>query len=332
MRGHRASGLVAALAACVLLASVGIARAGTLTVAISGDDLVFTWDTGPDDLLRGTSPDDLRPWLSAVVSPLTVPMENAPRGEDAWYRLASGSNLALRLERTFDAAGPVMPFTYPITIPAVPAIRTMHGLFAAWPELVEIVRIGPPPARRPIAASRTPWGILGDDEPLPRALYVVFGRPTTVTIVGAEVDPDPGITPDELQSQPAGVPPHARWLTLFELACGERGVDWQDVNGDDMPDQCGRDTNGDGLLDSGLVAGRDPAVGFFPGTIRLTAHRPTSPPFFGIYYRTIYVSIRSDGTHVFGAASGDNVTLARGEAVFGDVAYMLLNARRPPTW
>ena len=112
--------LAAALLAAALLAAALPAGAARLQVAADGPDLVFTWDTGRDDLLRGTAPDALGPWLPGVSSPVRVPGENALRGEDAYYALASGSNMAFRIERSYPSViGPGGPFLnlYYVSLP-----------------------------------------------------------------------------------------------------------------------------------------------------------------------------------------------------------------------
>lgn len=309
------------------------AAAQTLDVAIDGDDLVFTWGGGTDDLLRGTEPDGLTPWMPSVTSPLRVPGENALRGENAWYRLASGSNIAFRVEvfvpRHFPTR-PDWPCMTPLTLADRRQVVTARDLLDLWPTLVEVqwwdVDAG-------IHRGVTRYGseILGPDTPLPGhgGIMVAFSEDTTVTIVGSGDPSAPGITEEELRDRflyggAAGVlpvPPHARWDGAYELLCGEQGVDWQDDDLDGRPDTaCGRDTDGDGAPDTGLWAGEHTVgvSGYADGrACTLRAHAQVAEDIFGQFV-------------IFGSS----FPLVPGYGVLfeGDYEATLNTPFRPPTW
>ena len=270
-------------AACFALCCAS-APAAILDVVADGDDLVFTWDTGaPDDLLRGTTPDDLRPWLPAVTSPHRVVGENALRGEHAFYRLASGSNMGFRIERTFIATpNPdslwfvLRQGVHPTTMPERRVHLTARDLFSAWPALLEVVWWDALDIRWESAARHGAL-VIGDTDPLPRhgGVGLVFAQDTTTTLVGSHDDSYAGPSEADLKGvepyetfwgTPPGpsartnitvlpVPYHVRWSSAYELLCGERGVDWQDADADTLPDACGTDLDGDGTKDTGLWGG-----------------------------------------------------------------------------
>jgi hypothetical protein len=245
------------IAAALLAALATSAPAATLDVAASGDDLVFTWDAGADDLLRGTTPDNLLPWLPAVTSPLLVPGENAIRGENAFYRLASGSNMGMRVERTFTVADPERPWAVPTTLPQRRTLVTALDLFARWPTLTEVVWMG---NGSPHGASRVGGRTIGELGTLPshRGVWLAFSTTTTVTLVGSHDDADPGLTVDELLAYGyvgvLPIPADSLAASAAEILCGERGVDWFDADADGLPDACGRDLDADGRPDTGLWA------------------------------------------------------------------------------
>ena len=273
-------GRCASHARCVSLVLVALAlvtaapesvRAGLLDVAVDGDDLVFTWDTGTDDLLRGTTPDALAPWLTFVSSPLRVPNENLLRGENAFYRLASGSNMAYRVEKTFTVDIPGKPWGVPTTLPERHAYGSAFGLLTAWPSLVEVAWYVDP-VLWPVdwkSATRVGPTLLGFDESLPvhGGVYLSFGATTTVTIVGSSDPAFAGLDATDVATEQypsfgpvMPIPPDGRWQDSWQILCGERGSDWFDVDGDGLPDECGRDLDGDGWPDTGFWPG-PPAPG-----------------------------------------------------------------------
>lgn len=243
------------------LLSGGTARAALLDVAPSGDDLTFTWDTpGPDTILRGTAPDALTPWLVGVTSPVTVPGENAVRGEHAFYKLESGSNWAYRIERTFVVSDPTDIAGYVMTLPERNAWPTSFALFDTYPTLVDLswhyIDTG---VRR--SAARFGARVMGHDEPLPRdsGVFVAFSQTTTITIVGSEDPSYPGVPLPYIPTFSSvntllPVQPYVRHGSLLEVACGLRDIDWQDLDGNGWPDTCGTDLDGDGAWDTGLIA------------------------------------------------------------------------------
>lgn len=249
---------ITGIAILVLLA--GTLQAGTLDATVDGDDIVLTWDTGTDDLLRGTTPDALAPWLTFVTSPLRVPNENVLRGENAFYRLASGSNMAYRIERTYTVDLPGKPWAVATTLPERHAYVTSFGLLRAWPTLVEI-NWWDSARQLPMAASNAGVALVGHDVPLPRhgGVWLAFGETTTVTIVGSSDPTFAGIVQGDIWGNPGGVPlpvpPDGRWQDSWQILCGERDSDWFDVDGDGFPDECGRDVDGDGWPDTGLWGG-----------------------------------------------------------------------------
>lgn len=278
-----------AAASCLLvlwaMALGADARAATLDVAEDGADLVFTWDTGvAENLLRGTSPDNLLPWMVSVSSPLRVPGENLLRGEDAYYRLASGSNMAYRIERTFDVPDPVRPIAYAVTLPERHAFTTAFDLFQKWPTLMNVMWIDGPQGRWE-SATREPGGLLiGDDEPIPRhgGALLEFASATALTLVGASDDGYAGIVPGDFSwsLNVLAIPPDSRRLRVIDILCGDPGVDWFDVDGDGKPDECGTDSNADTLPDSGLYAGTTlTLVGLTPPDDYVAVVRTTIPPF-----------------------------------------------------
>lgn len=257
-------------------------RAAVLDVAEDGADLVFTWDTGTDNLLRGTSPDNLQPWLTFVSSPLRVPNENLLRGEDAFYRIASGSNMAYRIERTFDVPDPVRPLQYAVTLPERHAFTTAFDLLQRWPTLLEIIWIDGPQSRWE-SATRKPDGLpIGDDEPVPQhgGVWLAFTTTTTLTLVGSSDDTLAGVVIGDFFGgvNVLAVPPDSRRLRVVDILCGAPGVDWFDINGDGNPDECGTDTDGDTLPDTGLYAGTSlTLVGLLPPDDYLAMVRDTFP-------------------------------------------------------
>jgi hypothetical protein len=266
LEGRRLASFGHALAACLAVGlglSAGPASAATLDVAPAGADLVFTWDTGRDDLLRGTTPDNLLPWQVGVTSPLLVPGENALRGEHAFYRLASGSNMAYRIERTFLVDDPIHPTPIPTTLPERRSYDTATELLLAWPTLQEVtwwdLTTGRQRGGARVAGVMFDVGAL-----LPRhgGVALTFSADTTITLVGSHDDTYGGPTVDDLGPRFSNrdvkllpVPPHVRAEALWELLCGEPGLDWRDDDGDTNPDACGRDLDLNGTRDTGLWTG-----------------------------------------------------------------------------
>jgi hypothetical protein len=261
----------------------GPALPATLDVTAEGDDLVFAWDAGTDDLLRGATPDDLRPWLTTVSSPLRVPGENALRGGNAYYRLASGSNMGFRIERTFYVDPSQGQCLFWTTLPMRRAIGASFELLNAWPTLTQVVWWDSA-SLIPRAAVRFGATVIGDDLPLPAhgGVFLAFAETTTLTLVGSHDDTWTGITSTDLGDGSRtgfgvlAVPYHVRWSTDLELLCGTQGVDWLDVDADGLPDECGRDLDGDGRPDTGLWRGADGititrydvAAGYCRGAVR----------------------------------------------------------------
>jgi len=83
----------ASLALPALFAAALPAAAGVLDAAADGDDLLFTRDTDPDDVLRGTAREALVPWMSGVASQ-----------QDACDAVAGVDREALRGSRLVQAA------------------------------------------------------------------------------------------------------------------------------------------------------------------------------------------------------------------------------------
>lgn len=317
--------LVLLLPVALPLALPGVATAQTLDVEPAGagdDDLRFTWTSGTDDLLRGTSPDALTPWLTMVDSPLVVPGENALGAGDAWYRLASGSNMAFRLERDVTVDGE--PTLVPISLPERRADVTGCEVLARYPAASQVLWYDGNDQRRE-ACGRIDGMLLGDDEPLPPhgGVFVNFTESTTVRLVGSS-DPSVGwrvIDFEEARDVPLGVPANARLLSGFELLCGEKGIDWIDSDGDTFPDECGMDRDGDGRTDTGAWA----SLG------RMTLGGAPLPTGLG------FGSVRGDIDPLLGGVqvAGEDFVLVPGEAVLGSVAPpsdAVNDGFRPPTW
>lgn len=255
MRAWRAG----AIAVVLLLAWTGSTRAATLDVVDEGDDLVFTWDSGlPDDLLRGTTPDNLTPWLAGVTSPLRVPGENVVRGENAYYRLASGSNMAFRIERTFEPPSLVDNLLRPppATLPERRQSLDAAALFARWPTLTEVLWYDGSQARYESLSRLADGSLIGDAETLPPhgAVWLGFDSTTTVTLVGSADDSYPGPELADLSAPDAllAIPLDSRRWRALDVLCGDPGVDWFDADGDGLPDECGTDSDADGRPDTGL--------------------------------------------------------------------------------
>jgi hypothetical protein len=325
------------LALAALLAAAQPAEAGVLDAAADGDDVVFTWDTGPDDLLRGTSPDALVPWMSGVASPLRVPGENALGRGDSYYRLASGSNMAWRIELSVEAGTPEEPVVIPVSLPERRAAVTAFQVLEEHPEVVEVIWWDGLDQRHEHVA-RAPAGFLiGDDEALPHhgGAWLALPAPATVRLVGSdepadagwlERDVEPGL-PDGVAV--LGLTPGSRWLRGFELLCGEEGADWFDDDGDGRPDDCGRDLDGDGSRDTGLWGDGEPFQVL--GLLRVDARTGLIDAFAAVQV-TPFDPDRA-------IATGLDFTLRRGEGVAVDVdawsgaSGLQPNVPfRPPTW
>lgn len=325
--------MTAAVAAAALALHSGARAQSVLDARAEAADVVLTWDTGPDDLLRGTAPDDLRPFLASVASPLRLVGENVLRGEHAFYRLASGSNMAFRVERTFPVADPSWPILLPSTLPERRAWTLPSELFAAWPTLTEAAWYDGAQQRWE-SLSRIGGLLLGDDEPVPRhgGVWLAFSETTTVTLVGSHDDAyaGPGIADllpvaNPLRWAAVPVPYHADLATAFEVLCGREGVDWVDSDADGRPDECGTDGDADGAPDTGLWHGLRMCRGCEQ---QLTIQAWRGP--FDHPTATVVVD------DIFGeSVAGSPFVLAPGEGV---VAYPLggptpvANTWRPPTW
>jgi hypothetical protein len=272
------------LALCAVALVVGDGRAATLDVVEDAADLIFTWDGGAaEDLLRGTSPDNLQPWMVAVSSPLRVSTENMLRGEDAYYRLASGSNMAYRIERTFDVPDPVRPISYAVTLPERHAFTTAFDLLQKWPTLIHAMWVDGSQGHWE-SATRGPAGLLiGDDELVPRhgGIWLEFSSTTTLTLVGSSDDSYAGVVADDFLWSPnvLAIPLDSRRVRLIDILCGDPGVDWFDVDGDGAPDECGTDTDGDTLPNTGFYAGTTLVVtGMTLPDDRIVVQRIIAPP------------------------------------------------------
>jgi hypothetical protein len=324
------------LALAALLAAAQPAEAGVLDAAADGDDVVFTWDTGPDDLLRGTSPDALVPWMSGVASPLRVPGENALGRGDSYYRLASGSNMAWRIELSVEAGTPEEPVVIPVSLPERRAAVTAFQVLEEHPEVVEVIWWDGLDQRHEHVA-RAPAGFLvGDDEPLPHhgGTWLALPAPATVRLVGSDEPTDAGwlerdVEPGSIWGVAVlGLTPSSRWLSGFELLCGEQGADWFDDDGNGWPDDCGRDLDGDGSRDTGLWGDGEPQV--FLNLVRTAATDGAGGGAVAAF-RTVF-----DPTRVL--ATGTGFTVVRGEGVVvvisaarrADIAPNV--PFRPPTW
>ncbi len=275
-------------AASGVLAAALPACAATLDAAPRGNDIVFTWDTGlPDTILRGTTPDALVPWRFGVTSPFVALGENLTRGENAFYRLQSGSNMASRAEVPIDDGRPLVYDNITLSLPERRAYDARE-LFNLWPALVDLFWWDGA-ERRYESMARFPDGILGDDDPLPRhgGVSAVFLGTGSITIVGSHDDTYAGPDADDLweglsftndsRIRLIGVPAHARDRDPFSILCGQLGVDWFDVNGDGKPDdQCGTDTNGDGYTESGLYRNCQPVDATCGRHVSLTAYTVSS--------------------------------------------------------
>lgn len=243
------------------------ASAATLDAAVQGDDVVLTWDTGaPETILRGTRPDALTTFMTGVTSPLMLAGENALGRPNAYYRLASGSNMAFRLEVRIAPTGNPNPVTERhLALPERRAFRPRE-LFDTCPQLRQLTWWDPVDGRYE-ALARFGADIVGDDEqaPVHGGCRGVFDQPATVRMAGSEDATYSGVSAAEMIStlpqsvdfwtRDVGLLPNARRRTAFEILCGERNVDWFDVDGDGHPDECGRDLDGDGRPDTGLWHG-----------------------------------------------------------------------------
>jgi hypothetical protein len=204
--------------------------------------------------------------MSGVASPLRVPGENALGRGDSYYRLASGSNMAWRIELSVEAGTPEEPFPVAVSLPERRTAVTAFQVLEEHPEVVEVIWWDGLDQRHEHAA-RAPAGFLiGDDEPLPHhgGAWLALPAPATVRLVGADEPADAGwLERDVEPGDPGGVAvlgltPSARWLRGFELLCGEEGTDWFDEDGNGRPDDCGRDLDGDGSRDTGLWGSGEP--------------------------------------------------------------------------
>jgi hypothetical protein len=229
-----------------------------------------------------------------------VPGENALRGEHAFYRLASGSNMAYRIERTFRRDDPLHPTPLPATLPERRSYDTASELLQLWPTLQEVTWWDPA-ARVPRGGARVGGVTLGDGSPLPRhgAVVLVFSEDITVTIVGSHDDTYAGPVRDDFGNTWSGawilpVPPHARTQQVWELLCGLEGADWDDADGDTAPDACGRDLDGDGTRDTGLWTG----CGYVGLMVRVDAAGMPSDSSNGAYYDGLFMRERNVGGRI----------------------------------
>jgi hypothetical protein len=93
------------------------------------------------------------------------------------------------------------------------------------------------------------------------------------------------------------------YRTSDEILCGLEGVDWQDVNGDGMPDACFDDANGNGRIDRG-----EAPTGIWDGAHAMTVYRFINEPVpNGMVARTVTLALgRSRVTGVrFDLVPGD---------------------------
>lgn len=251
-------------AALVLTAFACGASAATLDASPSGADIVFTWDTPTSEtILRGTTPDSLVPWMVGATSPATASGENLTRSENAFYRLASGSNLAWRIEMRFDPDLRSAGYAWPcLSLPERRSYDAMQ-LFTLWPDLLEL-KWWDAGLQRWNWLGRFGADVIGDTAPLPRhgGVGAMVRRPSAMTIVGSHDDAYAGPDLADIGSSPysplgstaiLGNPPHSLRERLIDILCGEQGVDWNDLNGDAAPDTCGRDTDADGFTDTGMA-------------------------------------------------------------------------------